>query len=55
MVVMEIIFGLVIFSGGLYITLKESVPYERGYLPNILCGLGFILIAEGIFKLFNSR
>ena len=55
MAIIEAIFGLIMSFGGLYITLKESVPYERGFLPNILCGFGVILVLDGISKFFKSH
>lgn len=55
---MKIIGGAILFASGLYLVSKESRPYEFGFLPNLLGGLGLILFVEGalpfIKRVFNK-
>ena len=53
MAVIEVILGLLLFFVGLRMVWKEVRPYERGFLPNILCGLGLFAAADGIGKLLG--
>lgn len=54
MVILEILFGILLFFVGLRMTWNESRPYELGVFPNILCGLGLLAVADGVHKLLGS-